>query len=81
MKKGKGRKLLPADVKTAPNVFTPHPTTKNVRGESIIIASDVVGIRKILATGENFEFISFVPYLDHQAYLQKAVPPTRRAVR
>ena len=77
----KGRKLLPADVKTVPNVFTSHPTIKNVGGERIIVASGVDGIRKILATGENFEFISFVPYPGHEAYPEKAMPPTPRAVR
>jgi hypothetical protein len=76
----KGRKLLPADVKTVPNVFRSHPIIKNVRGERIIIASGVDGIRKIIATGENFEFFSFVPYPGDEAHSPKAMPPTPRAV-
>ena len=58
----KGRKLSVADVKTVPNVFTSNPTVKNVSGERIIIASGVDGIRKILATGETFELVAFMPY-------------------
>ena len=58
----KGRRLSVADAKTVPNVFTSNPTVKNVDGETIIIAAGVDGIRKILATGKNFELVSFLPY-------------------
>lgn len=67
-----GRRLTLADVKTVPNVFTSNPTIKNVGGDRIIIASGVDGIRKILATGENFELISFLPYPGHEDYPAKA---------
>ncbi len=70
----KGRQLSAADVKTVPNVFTSHPTIKNVNGERIIIASGVDGVRKILATGDTFELISFVPYPGHEDYVTKAMP-------
>jgi hypothetical protein len=70
----KGRQLSAADVKTVPNVFTSHPTIKNVNGERIIIASGVDGVRKILATGDTFELISFVPYPGHEDYVTKATP-------
>jgi hypothetical protein len=75
----KGRKLSTSDVKTVPNVFTSHPTIKNVSGERIIIASGVDGVRKILATGETFELISFVPYPGHEAYPEKATPTALQA--
>jgi len=67
-----GRKLSAADVKTVPMVFTSHPTIKNINGERIIIASGVDGLRKILATGESFELISFIPYPGHEDYVGKA---------
>ncbi|MFL8990425.1 hypothetical protein Q8X48_23565 [Pseudomonas sp. QLc11A] len=70
----KGRQLTAADVKTIPNVFTSHPTVKNVGGERIIIASGVDGIRKILATGDAFELIDFIAYPGHGDYVAKATP-------
>jgi hypothetical protein len=75
----KGRRLSGADVKAVPNVFTSHPTIKNVSGERIIIASGVDGIRKILATGESFELVSFIPYPGHEAYVAKATPAALQA--
>jgi hypothetical protein len=75
----KGRKLSAEDVKTVSNVFTSHPTIKNVGGERIIIASGVDGIRKILATGETFELISFVSYPGHEDYPKKATPEALQA--
>lgn len=74
-----GRNLSPADVKTVPMVFTSHPTIKNVGGERIIIASGVDGIRKILATDEAFELISFIPYPGHEDYPRKATPAALQA--
>ena len=75
----KGRQLSAADVKTVPNVFTSHPTVKNVGGERIIIASGVDGIRKILATGEALDLISFIPYPGHEDYPHKATPAALQA--
>jgi hypothetical protein len=75
----KGRKLSAADVKTVPNVFTSHPTIKNVGGERVIIASGVDGIRKILATAKAFEPISFIPYPGHDDYPKKATPEALQA--
>lgn len=75
----KGRQLTAADVKTVPNVFTSHPTIKNVSGERIVIASGVDGIRKILATGEQFELISFIPYPSHEDYPKRATPEALQA--
>ena len=75
----KGRQLSVADVKTVPNVFTSHPTVKNVGGERIIIASGVDGIRKILATGEALDLISFIPYPGHEDYPHKATPAALQA--
>lgn len=66
-------------MKTVPNVFTSNPTIKNVGGDCIIIASGVDGIRKILATGEAFELISFLPYPGHKDYPAKATPAAIQA--
>jgi hypothetical protein len=75
----KGRKLSSADVKTVPMVFTSHPTIKNVDGQRIVIASGVDGVRKILATGDAFELISFIPYPGHEDYPAKATPAALQA--
>jgi hypothetical protein len=75
----KGRKLSVADVKIVPNVFASNPTIKNVGGERIIIASGVDGTRKILATGEAFGLVSFIPYPGHEAYVAKATPAALQA--
>ena len=75
----KGRTLSVADVKTVPNVFTSNPTVKNVDGERIVIAAGVDGIRKIVATGEAFELVSFLPYPGLEAQPQKATPAALQA--
>ena len=75
----RGRKLSAADVKTVPNVFTSHPTIKNVGADRIIIASGVDGIRKILATGDSLDLISFIAYPGHDAYVAKATPAALQA--
>jgi hypothetical protein len=75
----KGRQLSVADVKTVPNVFTSNPTVKNVGGERIIIASGVDGIRKIRATGEAFDLVSFLPYPGLEAQAAKATPAALQA--
>jgi hypothetical protein len=74
----RGRKLTMADVKTVPNVFTSHPTIKNVGGERIIIASGVDGIRKILATGEALELVSFIPIPAMRIIRRRRRPPPFR---
>ena len=75
----KGRQLSVADVKTVPNVFTSNPTVKNVGGERIIIAFGVDGIRKIRATGEAFDLVSFLPYPGLEAQAAKATPAALQA--
>jgi hypothetical protein len=69
-----GRRLSVSDVKTVPGVFTSNPTIKNVGGQRIVIASGVDGIRKILATGEKFELVSFIPYPGLDTLAVKADP-------
>ncbi len=42
----KGASLSEEDAKTIPNVFTSHPTIRNVENEKIITASGVDGIQR-----------------------------------
>ena len=76
----KGRKLTAADIKTVPTVFTSDPTIKKEGGETILIGSGVNGIRKIIATGESFKEVSFLPYPGYEATAAKGTPEAIRAV-
>ena len=76
----KGRKLTAADVMTLPTVFTSNPTIKKEGGETILIGSGVNGIRKIIATGESFKEVSFLPYPGFEATAAKGTPEAIRAV-
>src|SRR5262245_11151576 len=58
----RGRTLTSADVQTIPNLFTSSPTVKRTGDETIVIAAGVDGIRKIDASGDTFELVSFLPY-------------------
>ncbi|WP_205959734.1 hypothetical protein [Flammeovirga aprica] len=49
-------------VKTIPAVFNSNPTTKHIGKDRIIMISGVNGVRKVLATGDQFEQVSFLPY-------------------
>ncbi len=70
----KGKQLTEADVKAIPTVWTCSPTIKNVNGERIVIASSVEGIRKIKATGEDFELVSYLPYPGFESMEKDAQP-------
>ena len=76
----KGRKLTAADVLIVPTVFTSSPLIKKEGGETILIGSGVNGIRKIIATGESFKEVSFLPYPGFGATAAKGTPEAIRAV-
>ena len=58
----KGQILTVDDVKTVKGLFNSQPVTKHIGKDRILIAAGVLGIRKIYATGDAFEEISFMPY-------------------
>ncbi len=70
----KGRKLTAADVKIVPTVFTSNPTIKHVGDETILFASGVNGIHKIIATGESLREVSFMPYPGSEAQAARVTP-------
>ncbi len=54
--------LTTADVKTVRSVFVSNPTLKRIGDDRIIFISGVNGISKVLATGDKFEQLSYLPY-------------------
>ena len=58
----KGRKLTRADAKTVPVSWCSAPIVKKVGDHTIVIAGTPHGLAKIDATGEAFDFVSFMPY-------------------
>ena len=57
-----GKDLTVDDIKTVKGLFNSQPVTKHIGKDRILITAGVLGIRKIYATGEAFEEISFMPY-------------------
>jgi hypothetical protein len=54
--------LNTGDVKTIPVTFVSNPTVKHIGTDRIVFVSSVNGIAKVLATGEAFDLISFLPF-------------------
>jgi len=50
------------DVKVVPNLMVSNPTVKKIGSDTVMFASGIFGVRKILATGKAFENLSFTPY-------------------
>jgi len=57
-----GKDLTVDDIKTVKGLFNSQPVTKHIGKDRILITAGVLGIRKIYATGDAFEEISFMPY-------------------
>ena len=57
-----GGRLGLDEVKTVPVVWCSAPLYKTIGNETVVIASTPMGLIKVLATGEDFELISNVPY-------------------
>lgn len=57
-----GKKLGWDDAKSIPLLWCSAPTYKTVGDDTIVIASNPLGIIKVRATGEDFSLVSNVPY-------------------
>ena len=66
-----GQSLTADDVKMVDTVFVSNPTVKRIGNDRIIFASGVNGITKILATGESFQPLSFLPFPGFEAVAKK----------
>jgi hypothetical protein len=69
-----GRQLSAADVRIVPTVFTSNATVKREGEATIVIASGLDGVRKIDATGQQFELVSFLPYPGLEQIAKRATP-------
>ncbi|MEM9256972.1 MAG: hypothetical protein AAGA91_16125 [Pseudomonadota bacterium] len=58
----RGAKLGLADVQTVPLVWCSAPLYKRVGDETMVIASNPLGLVKVRATAEDFSLVSDVPY-------------------
>ncbi len=58
----RGRKLTVDDARTVPVVWCSAPIVKKVGGHTTVIAGTPHGLAKIDATGERFDWVSFMPY-------------------
>jgi hypothetical protein len=57
-----GSKLTVEDARTVPVAWVSGPTVKRIGEDTVVIASNPLGIIKVRATGESFDVISNVPY-------------------
>lgn len=67
-----GQTLTASDVKTVSAVFVSNPTLKRIGDDRIVFVSGINGISKVLATGESFEPLSFLPYPGFEDVAKKA---------
>ncbi|MDH3208353.1 MAG: hypothetical protein OEO79_17260 [Gemmatimonadota bacterium] len=58
----RGKRLEASEAKTVPVVWCSAPIVKRVGGHTTVIAGTPHGLAKIDATGEAFDFVSFMPY-------------------
>jgi hypothetical protein len=58
----RGKQLTLDDVKTVPLLWCSAPLYKHIGDDTVVIASNPMGLIKVRATGEDFELISNVPY-------------------
>lgn len=56
------KQLTLDDAKTVPLLWCSAPTFKNIGKDTVVIASNPMGLIKVRATGEDFTLISNVPY-------------------
>jgi hypothetical protein len=57
-----GAQLTAKDARTVPLLWCSAPLYKKIGNDTIVIASNPMGLIKVRATGEDFELISNVPY-------------------
>ena len=58
----RGKQLTPEDVKTVTLLWCSAPLYKHIGEDTVVIASNPMGLIKVRATGEDFELVSNVPY-------------------
>ncbi|MEH6569341.1 MAG: hypothetical protein V7709_09710 [Halioglobus sp.] len=58
----RGKQLTLGDVKTVPLLWCSAPIYKHIGTDTVVVASNPLGLVKVRATGEDFELISNVPY-------------------
>jgi hypothetical protein len=67
-----GKKLTREDIKAVPVLFVSDPTVKKVGAgaDVVVLAAGSLGIQKVIATGDAFELVTFLPYpgLEEQAH-------------
>jgi hypothetical protein len=57
-----GKKLSRDEVTAVPVLFVSNPTIKKVGTDVIVLAPGTLGLQKIIATGDAFELVTFLPY-------------------
>ena len=57
-----GARLSLSQSQTVPVVWCSAPTYKQIGDDIVVVASTPMGLVKVRATGEDFEFVSSVPY-------------------
>jgi len=62
-----GGPLAHDQVQTVSVLFVSNPTVKKVGPDTVVLAPGTLGIQKILATGEAFEPVAFLPYPGFEA--------------
>src|SRR5580704_2492029 len=75
-----GRQLTADDVKFVLNIYTSNATVKTEDNETIVIAAGIDGIRKINATGDAFDLVSFVAYPGLEILSEVATPEALESV-
>ena len=70
----RGQQLTLDDVKTVSLLWCSAPTYKHIGKETVVIASNPMGLIKVRATGEDFELISNVPYPNREEELHRERP-------
>lgn len=58
----KSKILKKSDIKTVAGLFNSQPVVKHIGKDRILIVAGTLGVRKIYATGDAFDEISFTPY-------------------
>jgi hypothetical protein len=66
-----GRKLSREQVSAVPVLFVSNPTIKRAGAEMVVLAPGTLGIQKIIATGDAFELVTFLPYPGLEARAQR----------
>ena len=76
----KAQVLTVADVKTVMGLFNSQPVTMHIGDDRVLIAAGNLGLRKIYATGDAFEEISFTPYPGFEELASKTTEKSLNAI-